>query len=290
MDILCKSAIDINQLLMRKNLKSDGLELQLLSDFNRLDNSNIIHSLHTSMGDVRVVHAPLKTALTEEDACIDFAYISDKDHTVFMKTCALADSIGCINGKSVPVVIHAAVDSSKEVILASTKVINTALDMYPHIEILIENMPGSYGEALEIGSAYALPFIVSFIRKYINSSRVGLVLDTCHVLMRQRIYDVRGYETQSMEEYFTAYSPYLKLVHLANIKDFGIGKDHGQAFTNGDRELLSDILSLYIKYSNVTTLLTIETTEEDYLVCSNYITTRNEIDTIIDSTEGRMIV
>lgn len=290
MNILCKSAVDISQLTARKNLKSDGLELQLLSDFSRIDNSNLLHTLHTSMADVKVVHAPLKEALTEQDVCIDIAYIAKKDYIVFMKTCALAESIGCINGKTIPVVIHAALDIDKDTLLDAAKIIARALRMYTHIEILVENVPGSYGEAVHMGSAYALPYLVKCLRTYASNSRIHLVLDVCHVMMRQRIYDVRGYDCESLECYFKEFSPYLRLVHLSNIRQYGMGKDHGVAFETKDKEQLSNIMDLYTKYANANTLLTIETREDDYYKCINYSTTRENLDLVMNSKERRLII
>ena len=93
-----------------------------------------------------------------------------------------------------------------------------------------------------------------------------------------------------MEDYFRSYSPYLRLIHLANIKDFGMGNDHATAFTCDDREMLSDIMKLVLKYCNPNTLLTIETREDNYLECKNYITTREEINIALESSGGRMIV
>lgn len=278
MNVLCKSSIDINQINSRENLVHDGIEIQLLPDFSNLSNIMIISSLNKSLKQIKAVHAPLKADAKEQDVCIDLSCIADDDFKLFDKTCDLANRIGCKNGKVIPVIIHSAVDIHRDKFIKICIALSVLLEKYQHIEVIIENVPGDNDKPLEIGSAYALPAIVKFIRNYINTDRVGLVLDTCHVLMRQSIYEQLGFRYDSMEDYFKAYRDSLRIVHLANIRNFGRGNDHAIAFTPNDRDLFTKIMNLIVKYTDDKTLITIETREEDYLKCDNYKTTKKELD------------
>lgn len=194
MNLLCKSSIDESQLNARENLMHNGIELQLLADFSELPNMAIVNSLCKNLKQIKAVHAPLKLNAKEQDVCLDLACIADEDYILFDKTCALANRIGCKSGQIIPIIIHASTEISTDKITEIAVVLSLILDKYSHIEILVENVPGDNDKPLEIGSAYALPVIIKFLKNYINNDRLGLVLDTCHLLMRQRIYKELGYQ------------------------------------------------------------------------------------------------
>lgn len=290
MNLLCKSSIDEIQLNARENLIHNGIELQLLADFSELSNMAIVNSLGKNLKQIKAVHAPLKLNAKEQDVCLDLAYIADEDYVLLNKTCDLANRIGCKSGKIIPIIIHASADISKDKITEIAVVLSLTLDKYSHIEILVENVPGDNDKPLEIGSAYALPVIIKFLKNYISNDRLGLVLDTCHLLMRQRIYKELGFKYDSIEDYFKAYSDNLRIIHLANIRNFGRDNDHAVAFTKDDRALLAEIMHMLIKYTDDNILVTIETREQDYLECTNYKTTRKEIDLYMNTNLKKLAI
>ena len=82
----------------------------------------------------------------------------------------------------------------------------------------------------------------------------------------------------SMYKYFERNTPYLKLVHLCDMKGSGYGQGrHGIPFHAGTYKTLSEILDTYRKFK-CNCPVTLEVEESDYSVCDGYRNTKEQVD------------
>ena len=143
-NIYCKSGIDIKQLEARSNLDTNGIELQLLSDFidKPKTTREYIDNIKEYIKDIKVIHVPLK--LGEE--VVEVQMLSeDTQQKLFNRICELAQTISNINNKETTIVIHNSW-SLREYEYSSdkyNKIINylkEVLNSNKNIKIAIENV------------------------------------------------------------------------------------------------------------------------------------------------------
>jgi hypothetical protein len=113
-----------------------------------------------------------------------------------------------------------------------------------------------------------LPSIINKLSKDLECRNLGLALDTCHAINTINVSSsAHGVKKYSMFNYIDAYSPFLKLVHLASSRGPGLGLDHALPFPDSDEPLIEILNGL--KSFRYTGAITLEVNEEDYLDAVN---------------------
>jgi hypothetical protein len=285
MDILIKCALYEDELLARKRINENNVEIQLLHEFYE-ETPSLEEYLDTLLGtglNIKIIHTPL---VFGDDVEID-NFWEDKNRDVFLKTCKLANMLGRKLDKNILVVVHTSMDFKQDInnvekITLIDKILLEALNKYSNISVAIENIipvvvnhKGFFGRNGFLNDNCL--YIDYFINKYGFGDRIGTVLDICHALTTIRLMEYCKIPL-SLEEFFDWNKKYIKLIHLANIGDNGYGKgNHGTGFIEGkDIDLLSDVLDLYCKYE-YNCQVTIEVYEEDYTNPINYIRTKENV-------------
>ena len=288
-NIYCKSALTREQLEARKSLKKSGIELQLLGDFedNPLSTKEYIEILAEIIYDIKAVHVPLKKG--EEIVEIQMLD-NEKARSLFDRVCELSQAISDINGETILIVIHNRWDVSDFNLAKNSteSIVNYLRDIlikYPSIRIGIENVVAfmNYTCMFTNGVMPNYVEVIKYLRKELNTDRVGTVLDTCHAIASLRILKlIEDYEdisfSISLEDYFKANKDICFLVHLANVKGLGFNiNTHGIGFEE-DKELLIELVNMYNKYLSGVDI-TIEVGESDFIKCSTY---RANYDMLVD--------
>lgn len=125
------------------------------------------------------------------------------------------------------------------------------IDEFPMIDYVVENLTFinfDTGMLVSRNSHFAEPVrLAEYLREKLQTERIGTVLDTCHLLATIRLHNLVAEGTQikplEIEDYFHTYKDTLKLVHLANAFNYGIGVDHGTTFaTPQEQETMVRIL------------------------------------------------
>ena len=134
--------------------------------------------------------------------------------------------------------------------------------------------------------------LVGYLRRKLNSDKVGTCLDTCHALITDRymsaIYDkledVKRMD-YSLNSYFEKNRNYVKLMHISDAKGNGYGKGkHGAKFSNDNRERLVELMELYDKYRYICPV-TLEIDEVNYQICNGYRESRNTLLSVLSNKE-----
>lgn len=294
--VLCKSALDKEQLFARRSLDVSGIELQLLGDFvdNPLSIEEYINILDRDIDNINAIHVPLRSG--EEIVCIQ--HLSEKKYQeIFTRICFLADEISKINNKEILVVIHNDLNlyeyiDEEEKYLKILNYLERILRKYKNIKIGIENVI-PYKPPLASFSNGCLPNYTDFIldiRDRLNTKRVGSVLDTCHAIVSIKIMDfldkyINKNIAITIEDYYKANKDICFLVHLCNVEDLGFNKmQHGTGFSDNDIELMSNLMELHEKYIPQA-IITLEVNEPNYTDCKVYRKSKEILDLVISSNK-----
>lgn len=113
---------------------------------------------------------------------------------------------------------------------------------YPMNDYVVENLTMinfDTGMLVTRNSHLAEPVrLANYLREKLNTDRIGTVLDTCHLLATIRLHNLVAEKSPvkpiDIELYFNEYKDTLKLVHLANAVNYGIGEDHGTPFVDAE--------------------------------------------------------
>ena len=276
MKIIAKSAPYFNELNDKKNKGAEYVEIQLLkNNIMGLEENhvNIIESELNVLG----VHPPMGIENNIESlACgknideISYCYV-------------LADYISKSLNHRVYVVCHCELSLDQlnkwgmfdNIITRFDKILNK----YPNIDINLENTMklDPKKDSYRFRNAYfEEPFyICEELRKRLKTDRIGLVLDTCHALAnieaQNSFYGVQLGKKETIEDYFNLYKPYLKVIHLANSRNYGFGSDileengHGVGFyTDEEIDVLKNLIN-NIQRIEFNDNLVLEIAEENYL-------------------------
>jgi len=285
MKILMKSSLIEKELLARKALNENNIEIQLFEEFygEKISLIEYFNTIISSGLDISVIHTPL---VNGESVEIDHFYEKRKK-SVFLKTCELSNMLGSRLKKNILVIVHCTM-SYKEDINNSDKIkliddtLLYALNKYSNISIAIENVipvvvnhPGIYGRDGFLNDNCL--YVDYFTEKYGLKDRIGTVLDTCHALITMKLLQYCK-KVITLDQFFSWNKSNIKLIHLANIGGNGYGKNnHGTGFIEGDElQLLNDIIELYFKY-NYSCPITIEVSEKEYINPVNYLRTKDNL-------------
>jgi len=285
MKILIKSALDEKELLARKTLNEDNIEIQLFEGFYD-EEISLIEYLNTIIDsglNISIIHTPLVDGEAVEIDCL----YEKRRKNIFFKTCELSNMLGSRLKKDILVIVHCSM-SFKEDINNSNKIkliddtLLYAFNKYPNISIAIENVIPIVTNRTEFyGRGGFLNdnclYVSYFIDKYGFKDRIGTVLDTCHALTSIKLLQYCKIDV-TLEQFFDWNKGYIKLIHLANIGDNGYGENnHGTGFMEGeDLVLLNNIIKLYFNY-NYSCPITIEVIEKEYINPVNYLRTKENL-------------
>ena len=295
--IYAKSALKKKDIDTKIAIGCDGIEIQLLSELvdgkiGRYFKADEVFKLEDFKDyPIDVIHCPLLCSYGLSDVNIES--FACNDFSLFEQVCYIADYFGKIKSKNTLVVVHSELNIDNMIAVdILRKVVSTVSYMlmkYTNIEIAIENVTPLrkvYKDEIYFCNNFHFDNIklAKYIRKELNTDRVGTCIDICHAMITNRymkeIYrklnDIE-YKDFTLDNYFEQNRDIVKLVHLADFKGNGYGKGkHGIRFTNQTKDRLSYILSLYDKY-NYKCPVTLEVEETDYLVCDGYKETRETI-------------
>jgi len=278
MIIAAKSIIGSRDLQDKFNKGAEHVELHLVrEDFNQERTlKDKVKVLQQSNLQVVVVHTPIRQEYNLE------GLNTSEGKYIINKTCELANKMGEIQGGSVHVVVHAEHNLRQlqdyGMIREIDNEIRNILENYKFITLNIENLTMvGYNQGnfvLRNTHQFSTVELCKFLRKELETERIGTVLDTCHAL--STIYSMRDLvnngiqNTITLEDYIEVNLPYMNVMHLANSIGYGMGEDHGVPFvTTADVKVLEDVIEQLL-HSGYNRVVTIEMVEEDYLNSVNF--------------------
>lgn len=285
MCIIGKAAAREEQLRGKARI-SKYIELQLFNEFDNLKGDvDSVFDIITSVEDVdvRIVHSPL---VSGDDVNIEYLG-NEEDRFKLTKTVELAAKLADYYNHGIKVIIHTAFlfeqyKKMPNLLNAIEDFISSGLKNHKGIVFCIENVhPCNISPSGDIyfrnGVFYDNIKLVKYLREKLNTTRIGTVLDTCHVLVTLRILEKVFGETYAerikdinMQKFFVENRDYCEVLHLCDVKDLGFENgEHGVKFENDRLGELEEILSYYKKYMPQADI-TLEILEEDYVENKNF--------------------
>jgi len=284
MEIYAKSAFSIKNMIVKQQIGCDAIEVQLLDELFKIGGYNSIHQIFDldQFKDmpISVIHSPIlygKRAIALEQLC------DSKDLFLFYNIFELAEYFGKIQNKDIIVIIHSetclkALSEIGNMLYNIVKNVDKLLLMFPHVKLAIENVTPlrNFDKGPQLCNNFYDDnvILVDYLKKELQTDRIGTVLDTCHAMISEKyisvLYDALGEEKPdfSLDYYFDRNKEDIMLIHLADFKGNGYGSgNHGTPFE--DKQKCFDILDLYKKY-NYSCPITLEVCETDFLVSDNY--------------------
>lgn len=291
--ILAKSAMVKNQMQRKMDLGADGIEVQLLNELINDDDLTIknLSKAFPNLDEllefpVYSVHAPLCCYTEGVNVPPNIEVLSQTNFVyLYKETCRLADLYGERHDRIIRVVLHTEIDVSRSKIVnvdtlaRIAKVTKLMLDMFPHINICIENVLPiraikDNGECI-LGSGFGFDnvLMVEYLRNAMPDYRnaIHTVYDTCHgeiaYLTTKKLNEYNDnidYKKYASEEFFKNNKNTCDLIHLSKTVGNGMGKGkHGQPFKEGDEDIVFDYLDRYKKY-NYNCPIVLEVAENNY--------------------------
>lgn len=291
MHILSKSGIDRSQLKERRNKGSSYMELHLGDkDIERLEQiGEIISNIESSGMECLVVHSPMALDYKLEALNTYDGYLNIE------RVLNLAYQLSVKYDKGVHVVLHHEMKIDRLKMWGMYDNIRTSLSLlltqFPRITVNIENegIVELKSGIITVKNSHTLnPLeLVKSFRKDLKTTRVGLVLDTCHVTSSNRILSTLSKEVEELKiipimDIFKETIEYINVIHLCGCKGFGIGANHGVGFGTREDKVLLEYILVFLKESNYDRVVTLEVLEEDYLNAVRYKTLMHQIDEMKD--------
>lgn len=304
--IYAKSALNKEQIDVKNNIGCDGIEIQLLGELVKeglgsyYNINEVIDLSEFEDYNIKVVHAPILSKIGLSD--INLEDFLGKNHKLLEQTLYIANYFGEVQGETIVVVIHSecTLNRLKSDESFWNKLLCTFdifLTKYKNIEIAIENVTPirSYKDGyLTLGNNFTFENtdIANELNKELNTNRFGTCLDICHAMMAER-YVGKIYEgleeasgDYSLDAYFKKNKTLIKLIHLADFKGNGYGKEnHGTPFGKHNKDKLRSIIDLYNKYEYKCPI-TLEVREDDFLISDCYKMTKETLDDILGRHKG----
>lgn len=285
-NILAKSALKVEELLSKKECGAKNIEIQLLENFleEKLDYDKYIKMIKQSGLNIVAVHTPITKQIDIEVERL----IKTQNKAMFFKTCSLAESFAEQYNKNILVIIHISWSMEEFLIFSDilkevNDILIEALEKYKNIEIGIENVIPleQTPDKLFTRNGYQFDNVefVNYFKSIYETSRIGTVLDTCHIITTLRFMEALvqcgagGTKNLNLEAYFEKNKDTVKLIHLANVKELGLKKNtHGTPFEENKKDIntLREIFKFYNKYKYKCPI-TIEVFEVDYRNSLNYM-------------------
>ena len=292
--IYAKSEVKEPNIECKLGIEADGIELQLLGELYNFDTkeikkaTDIFNLSKFEKYPITVVHSPLQPGygdITLEMMC------GCQEGKLLDQVCFIANYFGSKQHKQITVVVHTEMylgflKALGEPLDKITFFLQRMLEIYPYIRIGIENVTPcklKNDGVLRLANNYKFDNVelVNYFRDRLHTTRIGTVLDTCHAMLAKKylmaLYTEIGdriTEDYTLNAYFEANKDVCFLIHLADYAGSGYGpKRHGILFTPDRAYKCNEILGLYHKYK-YSCPITIEVSEDDYLVCDSYRKTR----------------
>lgn len=290
MRIIAKSIIR-EENLKGKSKICRNIEIQLFDEFDRQESVKELYAKTISIPNVRIlaVHSPI---VNNEGVNIEFIG-NDDDYKRIAKTIELAHMFSEYYNERIKVIIHSALDI--ELLTKIPDIYNNILRFfgvmlakYPNVDFCIENViPVNKSKTDEIYMRSNCLFdgieLVNKLNEIFKTDRFGTVLDTCHALttirgLQNYFKDYPEITKQfSLEDFFVKNKDCVKLIHLANVINLGYDKGtHGILFKDDDLPLMQEILGYYKKY-DYNCDITIEISENDYVLNENFKDNYNKL-------------
>ena len=223
-----------------------------------------------------VIHSPMKRDFIVE------ALGTQKAKERIRLVSQLAANMHSIHQKQMVVVLHQELSLEQIIsfglIRGIKETFSELLVEFPMIDYAFENLTlfgFENGQVMSHNSYFDEPVkLANYLRCELGTSRIGTVLDTCHMLSSIRVNEMLSHygpiNQPTIKDFMWAYKDTLKLIHLANAIGLGIGKDHGATFsTLEDVSVLKEILS-YVEEINFECPITLEIVEKNHAVASGY--------------------
>lgn len=261
-----KSALIAEELKDRRDRGFQNFEIHLFETqpFYRDNIKKYLKMIKKSGMTPRVVHAPMYEVFNVEG-------LHHEDELFVMENALhLAQEISKTYHQKTYFVIHMDLSMTQikrfRLIDGITRTFRKWLQEYPDVEFLFENLPMVSLEdgRVNVRNSYQkAPYeLAKYLNAVLNTSRFGMVLDTCHSLSTEKIMKLLG-QNYTLEEYIKSVAPLVKLVHLAGIRDFGFSEGHGVDFETEEELLTYHRLLKLIKKHIPDGMITIETSEVD---------------------------
>lgn len=272
MDLVCKSTVRTKELLYKRSLGFNSVEIHLLSWDDVVD-LEFLHSIGFKLINVHSV-------IEQGDAFLfeDFA----NEAKVSKMECFLKKIPTPIN-----MVVHSENELPEEAFLKAVRVLERLKVNYG-TTVLLENssmlkLSGKRGLTLDtLHTPTGVPTVVKKINTLSTvPNLVYSLLDTTHAVCSIRIAELFNYgERYTLEDYVKEFSSTIHTCHLANCKGCGIGaKFHGVGFQDNESDLQYH-LDLFDKYWVNKPHMVLEFSEEDYSNCVNLMHCKNYIDSL----------
>ena len=300
--IIAKSALAQDQIKAKLNIGCDGIEIQLcnellgpkgIHDWIEIDK---IAKLDKFIGkNIVTIHAPILQG-ESGDPVLEWL-VNDSDVKLLDQIFYIANFIGDKEDRDIRIVIHS--EASFEMLNHNGQwpkivtVVGQMLEKYPRTVMCIENVTPirkiSSGSIIQVSNNFYDDNVkmCKALRKALKTDRIGVVLDTCHQTITEKymnlIYALSPHlkiPDYSIDYYMKTYAPYLKIIHLADARDNGYGKNHGIPFT--EPEKFNHIMDLICKYADEDCYITLEVMEEDYLFNKNYRKQKQMVDSYFE--------
>lgn len=271
MKLYAKAAWSKAQIEDRLNKGADGIEIQLVSEYDEFYNDDSFKNVDISK--IIGIHMPC-------NAKSDYSIDSLEGSLTFEKTCAKTSELASLLDRKLYLVLHfeGPVEKLKKLNVYSKLVyeVKQVAEKYPNILICVENC---------VDNPFYKHSNVEFV-KDIDKPNVKTCLDTCHALISEKIsFDAGGVwlvEDTSLDEFFKENKDCCGLIHLCNaiypddFKNYGTGQGHGAVFEE-DSFNLRRITCFYKKYGYDCDIA-LEVREDNYLDAQNYLKTRKQVE------------
>lgn len=294
--VLAKSTLKKDMLDDALRHRCDGVELQLLDELlNKGENygQDSYKDIESAIDldsfidyPVRVVHTPVYGQNIETLVEHNFKLLDQVFH--------IANVYGEMESESIKVVVHSEMTMHQLMARSDAwkKVINGVgclLFKYPYTELCIENVsPFSIdNNKLYLHNNFGFDNVVAVkeLRRQLQTTRIGTVLDTCHALITNKyisaLYNIINadgvdFEDYSLLNFFKENSDVISLVHISGIEENGLVKDNGVeiAIDTSSIDTLNQIVSYY-QGLNYSCPVTIDT--YDYRIFSSIKTLIEDI-------------
>lgn len=294
--VLAKSAMKTPDIDAKHKIGCDGIEIQLLGELKGQKEhewkiATDVFNINEFIGKgIEVVHAPI---FKKHDALIE--HMADfEDVQLLISVFTIAQKIAEAENKNIYVIFHSEttfdiLDDLSNNFNRIANMLESLLLMFPRTILCIENVTpfrNLSSTGVRLCNNYHLDCVelVKKLREKLNTTRIGLVLDTCHQAITEKYMTAIYREAEmdspdySLTAYVKAYAPYINIMHVADFAGNGYGKHmHGIGFTEETKQKLFDILKIHDELVP-DCIVTLEVEEDDYLVNANYSKTKALLD------------
>lgn len=278
MFIVSKAAPKISQLNDRVEKGFSQIELQLTKEFFSCRDISAYYCVLSKNWDIVHVHMPFIPG--ESDLPIEFIS-NPKFKPVFLNVCKLSQKCAEYYNHDINIIVHtniplATMKHMPDTLNGIASLFQYTLNRFPNIHFSIENgalystrngdiriNPSSFDDNVKWANYFNNKF---------KTTKFNTTLDICHMLMTIRglgnivNHPEMAYLEKTINWYFKQNSSLIKNIHLNNMREHGLKKDHSETFSYShcrDVEILNTVFELCKQY-DFDCNLTLEVEESDY--------------------------